>query len=194
MSSYLTVEALIAPCSLFLLLLLASRSFILTFIILGILIPGTSILINRYHPNVRFNSNFYLSWTISSYILLVTVFEFEVVPYLEILIYENAFFLLLAGATLFISLIVRYKSREHLVQSMVSPKTFKRTYCSWLKCTIDSSNIGTFILGCFVAIIALLYSADLMLTTVCHVTEIQILSIGNMLLPYDCSDVYLESQ
>lgn len=192
MQSYLTTGAVTAPITLVSLLITASLSYRLTVILLFIVLPSAFLLVNRYHPSIRYNSNFYISWTISSYIFSICVFEFEVLPYLEILFYENALFLIFSGLALTFAIITRQKASAQLDETYIPPKIFKKTYCCWLKCTIDSSNLHVFIWGCIITIAALIYNSHLMLTTVCHVQEVEIASITSILVPHDCSDVYLD--
>lgn len=194
MTSYLTVEAILAPVCLGITLFLASQSYTLTILLLFIAIPTAFLLINRFLPRIRYNSNFYLSWAISSYVFLIAAFEFEVVPYLEILVYENAIYLIFAGLSFVYAMVVRYKSWQHLNESVVSPKIFKKTYCSWLKCTVDSSNNWSFVSGLLFTIVGLLYGSHLMVTTVCHVSVREIPPFGDFLVPFDCSDVYVDAK
>ena len=192
MQPYLTNAAIAAPIALLSLLITASLSHLSTVILLFIVLPSSFYGLNRYYPSIRYNSNFYMSWTISSYILSICVFEFEVLPYLEILFYENALFLFLSGLALTFAIITRQKASAQLDDTYIPPKIFKKTYCCWLKCTVDSSNSKAFIWGCVVTIAALIYNSHLMLTTVCHVQEVEIAKITSILVPHDCSDVYLD--
>lgn len=194
MQSYITTGSVLAPVSLLSLLFVASLSYLSTVILLFIVLPLAFVGLNRYHPSIRYNSNFYLSWTIASYIFSICVFEFEVLPYLEILFYENALFLILSGLALMFAIFTRQRATMQLDETYISPKTFKKTYCCWLKCTVDSSNRRAFICGCLVAIAGLIYNSHLMLTTVCHVEEVEIPKITSILVPHDCSDVYLDSK
>src|SRR5689334_16363888 len=86
-------DVFVAPILLFFLILLSGISPSLTVIVLLVLLPGLFLGLNYFHPKMRF-SNFYASWTISSFALLVGVFELEVMPYLDILVVENSIILL----------------------------------------------------------------------------------------------------
>lgn len=60
---------------------------IVTFIVLPIFL----IVIHIKYLKYKIRTKFFLSWTISSLVFLLCVFELEVVPYLEILFIENFF-------------------------------------------------------------------------------------------------------
>lgn len=60
----------------------------------------------------------------------------------------------------------------------------------WLDCCIGESNHKYFLLGCLLAMFALLFGANLSMTSICHpFFVVRIFSIG-ILLPDDCSDVF----
>lgn len=60
----------------------------------------------------------------------------------------------------------------------------------WLDCCIGESNHKLFLLGCFLAMFALLFGANLSMTSICHPFFVfRIFSIS-VLLPDDCSDVF----
>lgn len=132
-------------------------------------------------------SNFYISWAACSFALLVWVFEVEVVPYLEILVYENSILVLLAGLSLLCAILVRREDVTSLSSRNQShPLASSHFYIVWLKSGLNSRNRHYFFLGCVLAICALLYGAQLMTTTICH----PVLFNDLILLPDDCTDVY----
>lgn len=60
----------------------------------------------------------------------------------------------------------------------------------WLDCCIGESNHKFFLAGCLLAMFALLFGANLSMTSICHPFFVfRIFSI-NVLLPDDCSDVF----
>lgn len=186
-------EALFAPVILVLVLTVASLGPVSTFVCLLVLLPCLSLSADQIYPNLKY-TNFYASWATTSFVILVGVFELEVVPFLEILVYENALVVLLTLITLLLTIVVRVKSgRDSSQQSGgrgLEPRVFRHTYCPWIKSVISSDNRIFFIFGLLSGTAALVYGSQLMLTTICHPS----LFFEYILLPDDCSDVYSDPQ
>jgi palmitoyltransferase len=184
---------MLPPFIIFLTILVASVNSYSTVICFLVILPALFLSLHYFKPKLRF-TNFYFSWTVSSFILLLGVFEFEVVPYLEILMYENATIVFLTLLTLLLTIVVRVKaghSRGALItrEHDMSPRFFRNNFCSWIKCPINGNNRIYFIASLVTAIAGLLYGSQLMLTTICH----PILVWDSILLPDDCSEVYSDS-
>ncbi|CAG9760137.1 unnamed protein product [Ceutorhynchus assimilis] len=154
-------------------------------------------------------TKFFLVWTITSTILLYFIFEFVVIPFLEILVEENiALSILIFGFVMCLyltklkanqSTIVCQNEREqnlllknvegfyacNICETKVPDKDH---HCVWFDCCISRHNQCLFMLSLFFAVTALLYSSNLTLTSVCHPFEF----IKTILLPDDCSDVYYQ--
>lgn len=63
-------------------------------------------------------------------------------------------------------------------------------HSAWLDCCIGESNHKYFLTGCSLAMFALLFGANLSMTSICHPFFVfRIFSIS-ILLPDDCSDVF----
>lgn len=176
------VHSLLSPVILIILLLVASQSAVSTLVSLLIVFPSSLFIVNYTLPRLKF-TNFFLSWSISSFIIILSIFEFEVVPYLEILLYENLIFLSLTSCSLISAIIIRKRSQSTTIALLDHPSSH---YCSWLKCSINSSNKTLYMVGLVVTTCVLIYGSQLMTTTICH----PYLAYGSVLLPDDCSDVY----
>lgn len=154
---------------------------------------------NRYRPKLRF-TGFYASWTISSFVLLVTVFEFEVVPFLELLLYENVIVVLMASFSVLMTAVIRSRSRDQSFASsssccqssdkrVMSTRSFRDKYYAGLQSVISSRNRGCFIAGLLCTICCLTYSSHLIMSTICH----PVLVAEWILVPDDCSDVFSDA-
>lgn len=141
-------------------------------------------------------------------VLLYFIFEFIVIPFLEILVEEN----ILLSALIFGFIICLYttKIRANELTSLGTEECEssvgkevggfyncricdnkipdKDHHCVWFDCCISKHNQCCFIAALFFAIAALLYSSNLTLTSVCHPFEFY----KTILLPDDCSDVYYQ--
>ncbi|XP_050310952.1 LOW QUALITY PROTEIN: palmitoyltransferase ZDHHC23 [Anthonomus grandis grandis] len=154
-------------------------------------------------------TKFFFVWTATSIVLLYFIFEFVVIPFLEILVEENiALSILIFG---FIMCLYLTKLRANQLTGMCENETEynlngkdiagfyncsicdsripdKDHHCVWFDCCISKHNQCLFLLSLFFAIAALLYSSNLTLTSVCHPFEF----FKTILLPDDCSDVYYQ--
>ncbi|XP_030754742.1 palmitoyltransferase ZDHHC23 isoform X2 [Sitophilus oryzae] len=154
------------------------------------------------------NTKFFFVWTVTSMVLLYFIFEFIVIPFLEILVEEN----ILLSALIFGFIICLYttKIRANELTSLGTEECEssvgkevggfyncricdnkipdKDHHCVWFDCCISKHNQCCFIAALFFAIAALLYSSNLTLTSVCHPFEFY----KTILLPDDCSDVYYQ--
>ncbi|XP_044754708.1 palmitoyltransferase ZDHHC23-B [Coccinella septempunctata] len=149
-------------------------------------------------------TKFFFTWTITSIVILYIVFEFVVIPLLEILLEENIALSLLIAAFLFCLYTLRNRANQfHRFQddseTLTKPGTRfhncsichttvpdKDHHCIWYDCCISRKNQFLFILSLFFAAAALLYSSNLTLTSVCHPFKLY----ETILLPDDCSEVY----
>ncbi|KAJ8918636.1 hypothetical protein NQ315_013142 [Exocentrus adspersus] len=149
------------------------------------------------------HTKFFFVWTITSITALYIVFEFIVIPFLEILLEENiALSIFIFG---FIMCWYLMKVRTKQLNNCGGDAEFgkiasriqncsvcqmripdKDHHCVWLDCCVGKHNQCLFILSLFFAEIALLYSSNLTLTSVCH----PFILYKTVLLPDDCSDVY----
>ncbi|KAF5303841.1 hypothetical protein FQR65_LT08098 [Abscondita terminalis] len=146
-------------------------------------------------------SYFFLTWTIASLVSLISIFEFLVVPYLEILIHENIILVLILSACVICVRILRAKTaRLQFVENEIGDREKVLNHCSfchvvvpekdyhclWIDTCIGRHNRRLSFLAIILAILFLLYNANLTLTTVCH----PFLMYNVILLPDDCSEVY----
>lgn len=180
------VHSLMSPVILIILMVVSAQSAILTFITQLIVLPSFILILNYSLPRIRL-TNLFISWTVSSFILIVSVFEFEVVPYLEILLYENIIFVSLTTIALITAIIIRKRSQSMSpIDQYHDPLYNGHNYCSFLKCMINSKNSNLFLTGLIVTMVVLVYGSQLMTTTICH----PYLAYGTVLIPDDCTDVY----
>ena len=184
-------DYLLPPVLLIALLTFASLHFVTTLLTHVVLLPLLHVCLRRFWPKLRF-SNFYLAWSVSSFVILVTVFELEVVPFLEILVLENAIVVLLAGAAVVLASVVHSRSLAHVGQVTVPPVRLmssdflKSNYCCYIQSVISIRNRWLFVSCLLCTICALVYSSHLIMSTICH----PVLVADWILLPDDCSDVY----
>ncbi|XP_069691820.1 palmitoyltransferase ZDHHC23 isoform X1 [Periplaneta americana] len=169
-----------------------------------------------YSTFVRFlpRTKFFFVWTLTSIVLLLLVFEFSVVPFLEIMPHENCILIGLVISSGICLYKVRSRAEQNFVvhsdmgeetelvcsvcRRRVPPRTFhcricqacivKRDHhCVWLDCCIGDKNHRLFVVGVLLSVSALVYGAFLTLTTICHPS---FYFMETILLPDDCSDVY----
>lgn len=188
-----TVHSFLSPVILIILMIISAQSAIATLTTLLIVFPSFILILNYTLPRIRY-TNFFVSWTVSSFVLILGVFELEVVPYLEILLYENLIFLTMTSCSLIMAIVIRKRS-ESLIQTPLLEEyhghhhydhQLSIGYCSWLKCSIGASSENLFMTGLAVTTSLLVYGSQLITTTICH----PYLAYGSVLLPDDCSDVY----
>ncbi|XP_066145453.1 palmitoyltransferase ZDHHC23-B isoform X1 [Euwallacea fornicatus] len=154
-------------------------------------------------------TKFFLVWTITSIVLLYFIFEFVVIPFLEILVEENIFLSVLIFGFVMCLYFTKVRANqltavlENEIDLSLNGKDVigfysckicntripdKDHHCVWFDCCISRQNQGLFMLSLFFAIAALVYSSNLTLTSVCHPFEF----LKTILLPDDCSDVYYQ--
>lgn len=165
------------------------------------------ILISNFLIRTLPYTKFFLMWAITSLAILYMIFEFVVIPFLEILLVENvALSILIFG---FIMSLYTMKKRtnelprlgENEAEKGLITKNCTRLvncsicqvrvpdkdhHCIWFDCCVGKHNQCVFILSLLFAIGALLYSSNLTLTSVCH----PFILYKTILLPDDCSEVY----
>ncbi|XP_076340249.1 palmitoyltransferase ZDHHC23-A-like isoform X2 [Tachypleus tridentatus] len=81
-------DVLLAVILLLTTLFLAAQGLVATIVVFGLL-PFLLISIYIKYLRIRPQSYFFLTWTVCSFLFLLGVFQFEVIPYLEILFSEN---------------------------------------------------------------------------------------------------------
>ncbi|KAJ3643738.1 hypothetical protein Zmor_026430 [Zophobas morio] len=148
-------------------------------------------------------TKFFIVWTVTSIIILYIIFEFLVIPLLEILVEENIFLTILFAGFLLCFYLMKIRNntlgkigeseaesgyvgsynRCSICQVVVPEKDH---HCVWFDCCVGRHNQCLFVLALFFAIASLLYSSNLTLTSVCH----PFIVYKSILLPDDCSDVY----
>ncbi len=114
------------------------------------------------------------------------MFELQVFPYLEILFSEN-FVLILFTALALILVIILRKNHSEILPSNNS-EVFIYNY--WIRSSVSNNYYIIYLLSLLSVTIALIYGSQLTLTTICHST----LFIETILVPDDCSEVYIEMQ
>lgn len=83
----------------------------------------------------------------------------------------------------------------------IPPRAFHCTICQqciakrdhhsvWLDCCIGETNHRLFLAGCGLGVFALLFGANLSMTSICHPFFVFKLFGINVLMPDDCSDVF----
>ncbi|CAN7986700.1 unnamed protein product [Ixodes hexagonus] len=207
-------------------LLLACQSWTVLLVTYSLL-PVCLMLIHRRASKNKTRTKFFLSWTVTSLVVLLGVFQLEVVPYLEILYSEN-FFLMAAvtfacvcgylvhsnpgyvglaaaeivkssNAAASCSVDLGYGEGDACtVCQMVRPARCSHCHfcghcvlrrdhhCVWLDTCVGERNHRAFILGLGGLVVALVYGANLTLTTVCRPKTLW----GTFLVPDSCSEVY----
>ncbi|CAH1998232.1 unnamed protein product [Acanthoscelides obtectus] len=160
-------------------------------------------LISRFFIKNIPHTKFFFLWTITTLTVLYFIFEFIVIPFLEILLEENiALSVLIFGFVISVCLMKkRTKQLFMIVESSRNDKEGDRLkscnicqikvpsrdrHCLWLDCCVGNHNRCLFISALFFATSALTYSSNLTLTSVCHPFTLY----RAILLPDDCSDVY----
>ncbi|VEN50417.1 unnamed protein product [Callosobruchus maculatus] len=160
-------------------------------------------LISRFFIKNIPHTKFFFVWTLTSLIILYFIFEFVVIPFLEILLEENiALSVLIFGFVMSVYLMKkRSKELSSIAESQRDCKEGDRIescnicqtklpsrdhHCLWFDCCIGNHNRCLFISALFFATSALSYSSNLTLTSVCHPFTLY----RTILLPDDCSDVY----
>jgi len=183
--SYLNVYSLKASIIVLVLVYIGSYNDTCTGVVFVGILPLLCIAKNYLWPHLH-QTSFYTAWTVASFVLILIVFEMEVVPYLEILVYENAAVSALAAGAVCCAAYVRYHSPSQVYLSSRQLQWSHISYISWLHATLSSRTRPVFIVGCALGVCALVYGAQLSTTTICHPA----LFNDMILLPDDCSDVY----
>jgi palmitoyltransferase len=159
-----------------------------TFGTLLVFLPLLAIVRHYLCPRLV-NTNFYASWATSSFLILIYTFEFQVVPYLEILLYENLILVSFATLSILCTIYVRSQSSSRWPTNVTGSNSKSipiPSHVSWLNANLTPSTRPVFIVGCLSAIAALIYGSQLTATTICHPIEFH----DMFLVPDDCSDVY----
>ncbi|XP_050035934.1 palmitoyltransferase ZDHHC23 isoform X1 [Dermacentor andersoni] len=113
-------------------LLLACHSWTMLMITFSAL-PFALFFIHRRCSRNRTRTKFFLSWTVSSLVVLLGVFQLEVVPYLEILFSENTVLMLAVGFTCLCAYLVHNCPPDVLAPSITAEpvgKSAEATACS----------------------------------------------------------------
>lgn len=168
------------------------------------------------------NTKFFCSWTYTSLAMIFLIYEFLVVPFLEITPQENWTFIVVSIISIFslfkvqtlrdsLNYLNDVESVEsnplnskasntcstcasYLMPRMVHCSTCQKCipkrelHCLWFGCCVGSHNLLWFIICLLSLSVSLLYSSNLILTTVCRPYQVW----GSLLLPEDCSEVYYE--
>lgn len=135
-------------------------------------------------------TKFFFAWMNVSFVVLYFIFEFVVIPFLEILWEEN----IALTAMMAIALFCFWNAKKRMPIEGLSRNC---SYCmaqvpndskhyDWLHCCVGRRNAGYYLTGLLATIVALLYGCDLTLTTVCH----PFTWIYAVLLPDDCTEAY----
>ncbi|CAG9834932.1 unnamed protein product [Diabrotica balteata] len=165
------------------------------------------ILISSFLIRTLPHTKFFFIWTLTSLVILYVIFEFIVIPFLEILLEENIALSILIFGFLICVFIMKKRTKQlprlgdnELEKGLIGKSYYRLVNCSicqvrvpdkdhhcvWFDCCIGKHNQCAFILSLFFAIGALLYSSNLTLTSVCH----PFILYKTILLPDDCSEVY----
>ncbi|KAB0802109.1 hypothetical protein PPYR_04295 [Photinus pyralis] len=178
------------------------------------LIPGSILIatINAYWTFTAFTSlylllfylskslqkaNFFVDCVIVTIITIFLIFEYYVVPFLEILIHENVIFFLLYVACIGCMLLAVKRSRQlkGRIDSSVrycsmceATVPLKSRHFVWIGTCVGEHNRVVYLLSQLLGILSLMYSANLTLTTICHPFRVY----KTILLPDDCSEVYVQ--
>ncbi|KAH1009697.1 hypothetical protein HUJ04_002016 [Dendroctonus ponderosae] len=167
------------------------------------------LLISNFFVRTIPKTKFFFVWTVTSIVLLYFIFEFVVIPFLEILVEENIALSVLIFGFIMCLYLMKLRANQLIAalddesQLSFNGKSIEGFYackicdckipdkdhhCVWFDCCISRHNHCLFLLSLFFAIAALLYSSNLTLTSVCHPYEF----FKTILLPDDCSDVYFQ--
>lgn len=130
--------------------------------------------------------DYILGWSSISFLIIIIFFEFKVVSQLKILFIENAILMLiLCCSIIFLMLSSEQPKEESIIVDYLYNNTLKPT--SQLR---NSLLDLSFVLSLFTTSIGLLYCSNLILTSVCYPKYY----FRTILLPYDCSFVYVDKQ
>ncbi|XP_054168911.1 uncharacterized protein LOC128966123 [Oppia nitens] len=193
------IELLLAPIIVITALYTASIGPISTLVTLLAVLPTIIYSARRYYLTINrlTQTKFFLSWSISTLVILISVFELEVVPYLEILIVENFVLILLTSSAVILVLFIRKNqtvdnnSSNSLIQSHIITNCdqINCNYNYWIQSYISNRFNSIYLISQLLTLMALIYGSQLTLTTICHSS----LMYQTILIPEDCSDVYFDS-
>ncbi|KAH7638804.1 hypothetical protein HUG17_2837 [Dermatophagoides farinae] len=108
------IEILVPPILLCTTIGLSTFSRSATIIFLILLLPLSLLLFDRFiYYGRKHQTNFFISWAISSFLILLSVFEFIVVPFLEITIWENYSLLSMVTIAILMLIYLRKCSKNH---------------------------------------------------------------------------------
>ncbi|XP_023023459.2 zinc finger DHHC-type palmitoyltransferase GABPI [Leptinotarsa decemlineata] len=189
-----------------LMLLIASMSLwwtIFSFTTVAIFLGFISNFLIKAIPRTKF----FFMWTLTSIVILYIIFEFIVIPFLEILLEENIALSIFIFGFIFCLYLMKSRTKNlcqvgdseaeigfigknnRLHNCSICQKKIpdKDHHCVWFDCCVGKHNQCLFISALFFAVVALLYSSNLTLTSVCHPFKVY----KTILLPDDCSEVYI---
>ena len=134
--------------------------------------------------------DYVIGWAFASFIVILFTFEFAVVTKLKILFVENAILMLMVScAIIFLSLssdrVERPRDEEPILIDYLYNNTLKTT-------NMKKTSLAklSFVLSLLFASASLIYTSNLILTSVCYPKYFHKL----VLLPADCSFVYVDKQ
>lgn len=116
------------------------------------------------------------------------IFEFVVVPFLEITVWENYTLLIFAFISLSIVLFLRYRNKCNSIS--VDKPSGLMFYNQWIDANVPREHFKLYILSLLSAALCLYYFVYLSITTICH-TYIQ---FDLILVPDDCSEIYFDTK
>lgn len=132
--------------------------------------------------------DYVISWSFTSFIIILFSFEFLVVTKLKILFIENLILMLMLCCSIFFLML----SSDHQISSRRTsdPILIDYLYNNTLKTSSikknQLSNLN-FVVSLFFASASLIYTTNLILTSICYP---KYYFFKLILLPYDCSFVY----
>ncbi|KAF7490448.1 hypothetical protein SSS_07039 [Sarcoptes scabiei] len=191
-----TVRIYFPPFFLFSNILLATFGPWFTFVTINLILPLTFLALHLFCLKGQAkHSSFYVSWSFFSFVLLISVFEAIVVPFLEITIWENYSLLLLVTIGILLIIYVRHRSLaitndvcyvdDH--RSNIYREQRFLFYSVCLSAPIFGNQLKFYLVILLSIISSLIYGIYLNVTTICH-TQIK---FDFLLVPDDCSEVYL---
>lgn len=158
-----------------------------TLLFLFVILPVIfAILQARIYCGNKINSSFYISWTVSSLLILLYVFEFVVVSFLEITIKENYLELTFVSISVGIVCFLRYKNKCDL---NIDDKPNRLLYYNqWIGTNVHLEHAKLYLLSLVMINCALIFGSYLSVTTICHTFQ-----FGVVLVPDDCSEIYFDA-
>ncbi|KAH9415366.1 hypothetical protein DERP_012662 [Dermatophagoides pteronyssinus] len=215
------MEIILPPILLSILIGLSTFGRFATIIFTIISIPISLYLFDHHIYNneqKKLQTNFFISWAISTFFIFLSVFEYIVVPFLEITIWEN--YSLLSLITIAVLMIIHLRKHSkhyhhphdhhdhsipilttannnnnndhhdhHGHQRQISSIDDWHLYCYWIGCCIHGWISLRYYMAIHICLIgALLFNIYLNITTICHTYILY----DFLLVPDDCSEVYFD--